>query len=146
LSLRQERETFSETAVSRAREFTGLGIKTAFRARYGRFGIPMLTFCTYPESTPKRPARRAFYAQSLLRALYPAQGLDAGKLGFTSRARLAPPERSCEAAATTSRSRRPLPPPLPTFPTQQYPLLERKIKHDAPANIFSPYIYFAPVR
>jgi hypothetical protein len=44
LSLRQERETFSETAVSHAREPTGLGIKTAFRATYGRFGIPMLTF------------------------------------------------------------------------------------------------------
>jgi hypothetical protein len=50
----------------------------------------------------KRPARRAFYAQSLLRALYPARSLEAGRTYASRRALVS---RRLSAPARPLRSR-----------------------------------------
>jgi hypothetical protein len=72
----------------------------------------------------KRPTRRAFYAQSLLRVLYPARGLEAGPTYASRRAlvsrRLSAPARPLRPRP---RLRGWLHPPLPTYSTRQHPLL-----------------------
>jgi hypothetical protein len=72
----------------------------------------------------KRPTRRRLCAQSLLRALYPARGLEAGPTYASGRALVS---RRLSASARPlrprSRPRGRLHPPPPTYSTRQHPLL-----------------------